>query len=217
MKNPFLWTAVFLGVAYWLATKPVTGWLSLSLALVALKAGAAAILSTTKEKPANVSGAIIGAALHSTLALVFVFHGLPKVLNARDMMGLPASVIFFVGLVETIGGLLMIVGPKRLRMLGALGLMSVMLTAIITVHLSGGLGMGNRGFEYPLVLLVLAWGAYVKAGGYCFGCRMTTKLMWPGTADADSGSQGGEGQGVESPEPAPAPSSEGGWDSGAQG
>ncbi|MCH7493914.1 DoxX family membrane protein [bacterium] len=107
----------------------------------------------------------------SALSLVFVYHGWPKIASMGQgaMAGIPPGVWLFVGLVETLGGVLMIVGPKALRMVAALALMAVMATAILTVHMGAGfnaLAPGAGGFEFQLILLLLAHGVYIRAGGW---------------------------------------------------
>ena len=170
MRSPYPWVGLFLIATHALMTYAASGWLAVVVALIALKAGALAVLAAT-AKGKRLYEAVNDAGACGALALVFVYHGWPKVATmGRESMGsIPSGVWLFVGLVETLGGVLMIAGPKVFRMLASLGLMAVMATAILTVHMGAGfnaLAPGAGGFEFQLILLLLAHGVYIRAGGW---------------------------------------------------
>ena len=170
MKSPYPWVGLFLLATHALMSYAASGWPAVLAALVALKSGALAVLAATK-KGKRLYEVVNDAGACGALALVFVFHGWPKVasMGADAMGGIPAGVWLFVGLVETLGGVLMIVGPMALRLLASLGLMAVMATAILTVHMGAGfnaLAPGDGGFEFQLILLLLAHGVYIRSGGW---------------------------------------------------
>lgn len=181
MKNSFVWTAVFLAATYWLWKGAPTGWVALVVAIVALKAAALAALSGYPKSPENINTLLMGVSVRAILALVFVYHGLPKVLNpgaTSDML------MFAVGLVEVGGGLMMAMGPKKLRMLAALGLMVIMLVAIIQKHMGNGFHFMQGGFEFQLVLLTLAYMTYLLSGGWWPGRECAVRMLWPEKAAA---------------------------------
>ncbi len=113
--------------------------------------------------------------------IAFIAHGYGKVMDPDMFAGFFSSVglggsnmVMFVGLVEVIGGILLIAGVYTMYA-GAL-LSIVMLVAIFKVHLSSGYSMMNNGYEYQLLLLAVSLGMifsgpgrYSLWGGKC-GC-----------------------------------------------
>ena len=197
MKNPFLWTAVFLGATWWLLKGELTGWLALIVAIVALKSVAIAALCGYPKRPDNPWPLFLGISVRAILALVFVYHGLPKVLaGGVNPMGMPAWLLLMVGVVEVGGGIMMAMGPKKLRMLSALGMVVIMVVAIIQNHMASGFSFMAGGFEFQLVLLTLAYLTYLLSDGWCPTKEMALNLWWPKAKEAPA---------------------EGGWDAGAEG
>ena len=120
--------------------------------------------------------------LRLTLGIVIFPHGAQKLLGwfggygfsgtmgfLTGTVGLPAAVAFLVIMAESLGALGVIVG--LLTRVGALGILSVMLGAILTVHLKVGLFMNwtgqqqGEGFEYHLLAIGLALALLVRGGG----------------------------------------------------
>ncbi|HSB26738.1 MAG TPA: DoxX family protein [Pyrinomonadaceae bacterium] len=112
------------------------------------------------------------------LAIVFIAHGAQKVLGSWGGPGFKAFTSgntpfgfmkpawFWLGaaaLSELVGGLL--VGLGFLTRVGAFFISCVMLTAIAGVHWPYGLFSGNRGYEFPLILLASALALLVSGGG----------------------------------------------------
>ena len=120
--------------------------------------------------------------LRLTLGIVIFPHGAQKLLGwfggygfsgtmgfLTGTVGLPAAVAFLVIMAESLGALGVIVG--LLTRVGALGILSVMLGAILTVHLKVGFFMNwtgqqqGEGFEYHLLAIGLALALLVRGGG----------------------------------------------------
>ena len=131
------------------------------------------LLATNKD--------IVPTILRLTLGAVMFPHGAQKVLgwfggggfNATYQgmtgMGLPAAIVVMVMIAEFLGSLGLIFG--FLTRLSALGIISVMLGAIFTVHRQYGFfmnWMGNQsgeGFEYHLLVIGLAIALLIRGGG----------------------------------------------------
>lgn len=104
------------------------------------------------------------AILRVVVGIVFFFHGYPKLLNPAGTAGffgslgipLPEIMVYVVGTVEAVGGLLLIVGflTRYVNVLQSI----VMLVAILTVKINVGLiaPMNQPGVGYELDLLLLA-------------------------------------------------------------
>jgi putative oxidoreductase len=119
--------------------------------------------------------------LRLTLGLVMFPHGAQKVLGwfggggfnatlqGMTGMGLPAAIVVIVMIAEFLGSLGLIFG--FLTRLSVLGIISVMLGAIFTVHGQYGFfmnWMGNQvgeGFEYHLLALGLGIALLIKGAG----------------------------------------------------
>jgi putative oxidoreductase len=115
--------------------------------------------------------------LRLALGVVFIAHGLDKLFGTFGGGGLEATTQQFAelglqpahlqalaaGITEALGGVFVALG--LLTRLGGLMLVSTMVVAIATVHLSGGLFARDGGFEYPLVILGGALYLTLAGGG----------------------------------------------------
>jgi putative oxidoreductase len=119
--------------------------------------------------------------LRLTLGVVMFPHGAQKVLGwfggggfkatseAMTGMGLPAAIVVTVMVAEFLGSLGLIFG--FLTRLSALGIISVMLGAIFTVHQQYGFFMNwmgkqaGEGFEYHLLAIGIAIALLIRGGG----------------------------------------------------
>lgn len=113
--------------------------------------------------------------------VAFIMHGYPKIVNPEMFSGFFSSIglggsnmVIFVGLVELVGGVLLIAGIYT--MYAGVLLSIVMLVAIFKVHFANGYSMMNNGYEYQLLLLAVSLGVvfsgpgrYSLWGGKC-GC-----------------------------------------------
>jgi putative oxidoreductase len=107
-----------------------------------------------------VAGTWAALPLELVAGVIFFAHGLQKLMDpsgfatkAMIPMGLPGFMAYVVIAAEFGGGLLLLTG--LLVRLGALGHISVMAVAVLSVHWSNGL-TGPGGFEYPLTLLAVS-------------------------------------------------------------
>ena len=95
--------------------------------------------------------------------------GLKATLEGMTGMGLPAAIVVMVMIAEFLGSLGLIFG--FLTRLSALGVISVMLGAIFTVHQQYGFFMNwtgkqaGEGFEYHLLAIGIAVALLVRGGG----------------------------------------------------
>jgi putative oxidoreductase len=94
--------------------------------------------------------------LRAALALVFFAHGYPKLAHANPAMqdmfvqhGLPAQFVYVAGVLETFGGLLLLLGLFTRAV--ALLLAIEMCVAIAKVHSVHGI-MALHEYEFPLAL-----------------------------------------------------------------
>jgi putative oxidoreductase len=94
--------------------------------------------------------------LRCGLALVFIFHGYPKLfgktavfVTAFEGLGLPAYLVYVTGVIETLGGLMLLLG--LFMPVAALLLLLDMGGAIWKYNFSEGL-YAVREYELPLVL-----------------------------------------------------------------
>ncbi|WP_435333560.1 DoxX family protein [Haloarchaeobius sp. TZWWS8] len=118
----------------------------------------------------RVSDADLSAALlRLGLGLVFVVHGFGKLTGigpagsgidgfsaALASLGVPAPVLmaWVVGLIEAVGGVLLLLGV--FHRIAAIGIALVMVGAIFLVHLPNGFVVSNGGYEFALVLLLVS-------------------------------------------------------------
>lgn len=112
-------------------------------------------------------------ALRLAVAIPFIVHGYGKLADhgmyaqAFASMGIfaPAFMVWFVGLVEFVGGIAILLGIF-VRTAGVL-LTIVMVVAIATVHAKNGYSAMTNGYEYQLTLLLTALAvAFTGAGAY---------------------------------------------------
>tara|TARA_B100000029_G_scaffold445078_1_gene465270 strand:- start:384 stop:968 length:585 start_codon:yes stop_codon:yes gene_type:complete len=167
MKNPIVSLLMFL-FAMWLhiygyaQIEEGGPWWNFFSIVVALWAATWLLVSKGWNSLSNRKISMLEILTRGVLAIVFVKHGIGKVLAG------PSGDIFMfvVGLIEVGGALVMIAGPRKLRMWGALGIMAIMLGAIFKVHFNAGYSMGG-GWEYQFLLFALSWAIYVSSGGWC--------------------------------------------------
>jgi putative oxidoreductase len=105
--------------------------------------------------------------LRISLASVFIFHGMGKVMNLggfSEMLGLPISVVALVTFAELAGGIGIIAGAfttDLITRLAGLAIAPVLLGAIFMVHwgrwnFTPAEGFPMGGMEFQVVLLLLA-------------------------------------------------------------
>ncbi|HLA83550.1 MAG TPA: DoxX family protein [Thermoguttaceae bacterium] len=101
-------------------------------------------------------------AIRLVMGVAFVFHGWPKIQDPTGWMGpeapYPAVLLALAAASEFGGGIALILG--LFTRVGVLGIASVMVTAITTVHLAQGHPFVSRGpgssYELPAVYLACA-------------------------------------------------------------
>lgn len=115
--------------------------------------------------------------LHLTLGLIFFAHGAQKLFGLFGGQGLQGTARFIemlglrpakwwaiaAALGETLGGLLMALG--LFTPLAALLIAAVMLVAFLRVHMQNGFWNSKGGYEYNLVLFVLALALAITGAG----------------------------------------------------
>jgi putative oxidoreductase len=96
---------------------------------------------------------------------LFGGHGVTGTAGFFDSIGLRPSRLhaIFAGVAEVTGGALFALG--LLTPLAAVLLTSVMVAAIITVHLRNGVWVTENGVEYPLVLIAAAFAVTAVGAG----------------------------------------------------
>ncbi|MSO54409.1 MAG: DoxX family protein [Rhodospirillales bacterium] len=104
--------------------------------------------------------------------LWLVPHGAQKLFGdtnmfagAFDQMGLEPALplVYLVGLVEFVGGLMMAVGLLTLPAAAAAA--TVLFVAVVKVHLPMGFMGDSGGFEYPLMWALLLVAIVIRGGG----------------------------------------------------
>lgn len=106
-------------------------------------------------------------ALRLTVGIPFLYHGVTKFMSMGATVAffasinLPAWLAWLVALVETIGGLLIIVGVATQTV--AVLFIFIMIGAIVTIK--GGMGYGNGGYELDLALLLASVGVLCAGAG----------------------------------------------------
>ena len=103
------------------------------------------------------------------LAIIFIFHGYPKLftqtsafLQAFPHMGFPSYFVYIAGVVELFGGCLLVIGLFT-RLAGLL-LAGEMAVALWKVHLAGGI-FAVHDYEFPLALFVAAFTLMTTGAG----------------------------------------------------
>lgn len=111
--------------------------------------------------------------LRLALASVFLYHGItkfPMIQQLAEMMRMPAPMIVMLAMMETLGGLLVLLGgfwKEWMTRLGALMLMPVMLGAIAMVHWPQWSFMATPqkpmgGMEFQVTLLLIQVYLFIK-------------------------------------------------------
>lgn len=107
--------------------------------------------------------------LRITIAIIFIYHGLPKLSKAKAMsamMGMPAGMIFMLGMVEILASLGIAFGV--LTQVSALLLAIVMVGAIGTKIMKWNVpfaAMDKTGWEFDLILLSASIAILLGGGG----------------------------------------------------
>jgi putative oxidoreductase len=108
--------------------------------------------------------------LRAALAVVFIFHGLDHVRVgggftwANQMPDPPPEILqAAVAWGQLAGGIALALG--LFTRLAAIGIIAVMVGAILKVHLPHGFDIRNQGYEYNLVLIVIAVCLVISGGG----------------------------------------------------
>jgi putative oxidoreductase len=120
------------------------------------------------------------------LGVVFIVHGLPKVMASGMFVGffgsigipMPELMVPLVGVIEVLGGALLIAGV----MTNAAGwvLAFTMLVAAVAAHGKAGFNIMNGGYEYALTLAVMCVAtAHLGAGKFSLSRKC-------GNVDADA-------------------------------
>lgn len=104
------------------------------------------------------------------LGVIFLTHGYPKIAKPVPAMfslfvqhGLPGYFVYVTGVLETFGGLLLIVG--LFTRAAALLLVAEMAVAIFKVHNGGGI-LGIHYYEFPLSLAVACFALAAVGPGW---------------------------------------------------
>jgi putative oxidoreductase len=127
--------------------------------------------------------------LRLVLGGVFVAHGAQKLFGSFGGPGIEGTAGFheqlgikpakpmavLAGLAEFVGGILMIAG--FLTPLAALALVSVMVVAILKVHLKNGFFAASGGYEFNLVLIAVATALFL-AGSGAYGIDAALGILW---------------------------------------
>ena len=112
--------------------------------------------------------------LRLAIAMIFIYHSLPKLKNAKGMgqgIGMPAAMIWMLGAGELLSSLGMILGVYT--QLAAVLLGIVMIGAIGMKMMKWGVpfaAMDKTGWEFDLILLA-ANGALLLGGGGSIGIQ----------------------------------------------
>ena len=115
--------------------------------------------------------------LRIALGLIFIGHGAQKVFGVWDgpgwakftaggaPMGLSPGWLWLgaAAICELLGGVLVLFGFAT--RLGAMMIAIVMLVAMFGVHWSGGFFLQNKGIEYTVALLAMAFALLIAGGG----------------------------------------------------
>lgn len=107
--------------------------------------------------------------LRLATGVVFLYHGLVKVNDFHQWtqnfahMGFPGGIAYFIGPLEVIGGILLILGLFS-RVFGLL-LAGEMLTALLKVHLPATRITNVPGLNPPMMLSAMAFVIFCYGGG----------------------------------------------------
>lgn len=107
--------------------------------------------------------------LRLSVAAIFIYHAMPKLTNAKSMatmVGMPAVMVFMLGLVELLASIGIIIGFYT--QIAALLLSIVMVGAILMKIMKWGVPFGamdKTGWEFDLILLAANIVILVNGGG----------------------------------------------------
>lgn len=142
-----------------------------------------ALVATDGRAPATIARLALGLVMfpHGAQKMLGWFggYGLSATYGALTSHGLPGIVAGAVIFTELVSSLLLITGT--FTRIGAFGIMSIMIGAILTTHLPNGFFMNwtgtqaGEGFEYHLLAIGLALVAIVLGGGALSVDRVLTK------------------------------------------
>ena len=127
--------------------------------------------------------------LRLVLGGVFVAHGAQKLFGSFGGPGIEGTAGFheqlgikpakpmaiLAGLAEFVGGMLVVAG--FLTPLAALALITVMVVAIVTVHLKNGFFAASGGYEFNLVLIAVAV-VLLLVGSGAYGIDAALRILW---------------------------------------
>lgn len=114
--------------------------------------------------------------LRIAIASVFIYHGVPKLLNlvgTADMLGMPVFIIVLVALAEIAGGVLVLLGgylKSWSTKLGVVLIIPVLIGAILMVHWGQWSFVPSEthpmgGMEFQVTLLMISIYLLVKSSG----------------------------------------------------
>jgi putative oxidoreductase len=108
--------------------------------------------------------------LRAGLGIVFIFHGYPKLfththemMGAFGKMGFPQFFVYIAGVLESFGGMVLILG--LFTRIAALLLAGEMAVAVLKVHLPQGAITDVKNYEFPMILCLACFAlATIGAG-----------------------------------------------------
>ncbi|MEM8792454.1 MAG: DoxX family protein [Pseudomonadota bacterium] len=127
--------------------------------------------------PDHASAALGATLMRVSLGIVYLAHGpllkgmvfgLPGVSGYFTSLGLPGALAYVVFAMETLGGIMLVLGIRP--GLAALALLPVLFGAILFDHGANGwlFSMPGGGWEYPVFLIVASVAVWLTRGGaYC--------------------------------------------------
>jgi putative oxidoreductase len=126
--------------------------------------------------------------LRIALGAVFIYHGYGKVFGESAAMGtawnpygMPSVLQLLVAWGEFAGGIALLIG--FLTPIAAIGIITIMAGAIVTVTGKNGFNMMNQGYEYNFVLIMMCLALIANGAGACsIDCRCTCKKSPEGSA-----------------------------------
>ncbi|MBI2670180.1 MAG: DoxX family protein [Candidatus Yanofskybacteria bacterium] len=108
--------------------------------------------------------------LRLAVAIIFLYHGLPKLMKAKmmgQMMGVSGAAVFFLGIVESLSSLGLILG---IYMQAAAVLLAIVMVGAIGMKMMKWkipfAAMDKTGWEFDLILLAANAAIFFTAGGY---------------------------------------------------
>lgn len=108
--------------------------------------------------------------LRLAVAIIFLYHGLPKLMKAGmmgQMIGMPGGMVFMLGIVESLSGLALILG---IYMQVAAILLAIVMVGAISMKMMKWrvpfAAMDKTGWEFDFILLAANAAIFFTAGGY---------------------------------------------------